>query len=106
MRATLWMAATGFLLASGSARAGTGSSPDHEVPASAPASDRADASADAPAAPEAVTSADQDAHGSARDVAGSQRVAPAPDPRGKAEARSNAVTFDPDHPGGEFPWGG
>ncbi len=91
MRATLWIAASGFLLASGSAYAGTGLPIGHEDTV------YADDLAEASPAQVDVTITDQ----------GPQPLQPAEaGPQEKAGARSYAVTVDPENPGGEFPWGG
>ena len=99
MRATLWIAASGFLLAAGSAYACTGPNgheetvyADHSAEASPARVDVTD-----------VTITHQDPQSSAHDLSKTQ---PAASPQEKAGARSQAVTVDLDHPGGEFPVGG
>lgn len=100
MRAMLWVAASGFLLASGSAYAGAGLPTTHEDAV------YGDAVSEASPARDDVTTTDQDVQSSYPDVS---KVQPAEaGPQGaqeKAEAQSNAVTFDPEHPGGDS-WGG
>ena len=98
MRATLWIAASGFLFASASAYAGTERPMDNRAPVDA------SASSDAPVAPLDVTITHPDSQSSAREASKAQPLAP--EPRSDAAARSHAVTFDPDHPGGEFPSSG
>ena len=95
MRATLWIAASGFLLASGAAYAGTGLPVGHDD------TDLAEASSPRQAN---VTSTDQGPQSSAYDLSSMQPAEARP--QEKVEVRSNAVTVDPDHPGGEFPSGG
>ncbi len=99
MRATLWIAASGFLLASGPAYAGTGHPIGHE--GTVRPDDLAEAS---PPRQVDLTLTDQVPRSSARDLS---KVQPAEaHPQEKAGARPYAVTVDPGHPGGEFPWGG
>jgi hypothetical protein len=98
MRATLWIAASGFLLASGSAYAGTRLPIGHEDTV------RADDLADASPARGDVTITDQDPQSFAPDVSKTQPAEASP--QEKAGPRSYPVTVDPDHPGGLFPWGG
>ncbi len=99
MRATLWIAVSGFLLASGSAYAGTGLPIGHDDTV------RPDDSAEAsPQRRVDVAIGDQGPQSSEYDLS---KLQPAePRPQEKVEARSYAVTVDPAHPGGEFPWGG
>jgi hypothetical protein len=98
MRATLWIAASGFLLASGSAYACTGVSNDHEQTA------YSDGLAAASPAQIDFTIADQGPRSSSYEVSKTQPAEASS--QVKAEARSQAVTVDLGHPGGEFPVGG
>jgi len=99
MRAMLGIAVSGFLLASGSAYAGTGLPLGHDDtvrpddPAEASPSQRVD-----------VTITDQGPLSSAHDLSKMQPAEACP--QEKAGARSYVVSLDPTHPGGEFPWGG
>ena len=87
MRATLWIAASGFLLASGSAYAGPGLPIGHDD--TVYPDDLGESSSPQP-----------------RDIASSAKQPAEACPQEKAGARSYAVTVDPEHPGGEFPSGG
>jgi hypothetical protein len=99
MRATLWIAASGLLLASSSAFAASGERPVDDgatayvEESAAPAPEAAD-----------MTRTNQAAQSSAPDVSKAQPAQPSS--QAQAGTPSNAVTFDPDHPGGEFPSGG
>lgn len=99
MRAMPWIAVSGFLLASGSAYAGTGLPIGHDDTA------RPDGLAEA-SSPQRVdvTITDQGPLSSAHDLSKMQPAEACP--QEKAGARSYVVSLDPTHPGGEFPWGG
>jgi hypothetical protein len=101
MRATLWIAASGFLLASGTAYACTGMSSGHEEAAYA---DHVTKASPARFDVTGVTITDQDPRSSAYEVSKTQPAEASS--QVKAEARSQAVTVDLEHPGGEFPVGG
>ena len=100
MRATLWIAASGLLLASSSAFA---------VSIERPVNDEGvyleESAAAAPGAADMTRAqTNQAAQTSAPDVSKAQPAQPSS--QAQAGTPSNAVTFDPDHPGGEFPSGG
>jgi hypothetical protein len=99
MRAALWIAASGFLLASGSAYAGTGRPIDNE--GTVRPGDLADAYP-APQMDVIITGQGQQSSGPDLSKAQAAEVGP----REKAVANPNVVTVDPGHPGGLFPWGG
>ncbi len=115
MRATLWIAASGFLLASGSAYAGPGLPigqddtvyPDDLGEASSlrrpdvTITDQGPQPRDIASSAKARKGARQTA---AHDLSKTQPAEACP--QEKAGARSYAVTVDPERPGGEFPWGG
>ena len=93
MRTTLWIAVSGFLLASGSAYAGAGVPVGHDDLADGSSPRRVD-----------VTVADQRPLGSANDLSKAQPAEASS--QEKAGASAYSVTVDPKHPGGLFPWGG
>ena len=101
MRATLWIAASGFLLTSGSAYAHAGPPVGHDdtVHPDVTLTDQGQQPGDiVSSAKERKDARQAAAHDlSKMQPAGSQE---------KAGARSYAVTVDPEHPGGEFPSGG
>lgn len=98
MRAALWIAASGFLLAAGSAYAGAGLPYGHDD------TGHPDGMAEAAPTRGGVTLTGQGPRAAAHDRS---KVQPAEaGPREKAGAGSYAVTADPEHPGGEFPVGG
>lgn len=99
MRATLWIAVSGFLLASGSAYADTGLPIGHDDTV------RPDYLAEASSPRQVdVTISDDGPLSSARDLSEMQPAKACP--HEEAGAPSYAVSVDPKHPGGEFPWGG
>lgn len=100
MRATLWIAASGFLLAAGVAYAEPGR-PTGRDDAGYTEESKTEMTSPAQARDPVAEGAPQKA---AQDV--SKAEAAQPRPQEKSEASSSAVTIDPDHPGGEFPYGG
>jgi len=114
MRATLWIAASGFLLASGSAYAGQGLPVGHEdtvfaddVPAASPPR-RADLNISDQDQQSRDIASSAKAQKGARytDAYGVSKMQPAEAPQKTDGASSSAVAVDPKNPGGEFPWGG
>jgi hypothetical protein len=103
MRAMQWIAVSGVLLASGSTLA------DTDRPADSYPTVRADDVAKAPPAPIAgATTTDQGPLNPSQDYSKNQpaEVRPEVRPQEKVAPNLNAVTVDPAHPGGDFPWGG
>ena len=107
MRAMLWIAASGVLLASGSTLADT----DRPVGAD-PTVDAYDVTKAPPAPiagdPGPMNPAKNSSLYPAQDSSKMQPAEVRPDvrPQEKAGPSLNAVTTDPAHPGGDFPWGG
>ena len=99
MRATLWIAASGLLLASSSAFAASNERPVND----AGTAYVEESAAPAPGAAD-MTQTSQAAQTSAPDVSKAQPAQTTS--QAQAGTPSNAVTFDPNHPGGEFPFGG
>jgi hypothetical protein len=95
----LWIAASGLLLASGSALA------DAERPVGQDFTVRNDAAAKAsPAESVDATITDQGSVSPAQDLSKMQPAEARPEQ--KAPPSPYAVTVDPAHPGGDFPYGG
>ena len=99
MRAMLWIAASGLLLASGSALA------DTDRPSGGDYTVRNDNVAQAsPAESVDATITDQGPVSPAQDLSKMQPAEARPEQ--KAPPSPYAVTVDPAHPGGDFPYGG
>jgi hypothetical protein len=94
----LWFAASGFLFAAGSAYAGTEQPTRHDGPGYTEESTET-----SPARTDVILT-DEAPKGAAQDVSDAKSAEAGP--QQKTEARPYAVTVDPDHPGGEFPYGG